>query len=89
MNAKRGREYDVKNMIKAAWQKGKGFDDVFCDSKMASNLKANAYKTNDKTSSHVWSRGMDSDKETDIQKRWAPSRLPHSTIVGSVMRCFS
>ena len=45
MNAKGGCEHDVKNRIKAAWQKWKDLTGVLCDAKMPIHLKGKVYKT--------------------------------------------
>ena len=44
MHAKGGSEQDVKNRIKAAWQKWKDIEGVLCDAKMPKYLKGKAYK---------------------------------------------
>jgi len=47
MNAKSGSEHDVKNRIKAAWQKWKDLAGVLCDAKMSNHQKRKVglYKT--------------------------------------------
>jgi hypothetical protein len=45
VNAKGGCEEDVKNRIKAAWQKWKDLSGVVCDRKMPVGVKGKVYKT--------------------------------------------
>jgi len=44
VNAKGGCEEDVKNRIKAAWQKWKELSGVVCDRKMPLGVKGKVYK---------------------------------------------
>jgi len=45
MNARGGCKQDVKNRMKAAWQKWKIIAGVLCDAKMPKYLKGKIYKT--------------------------------------------
>ena len=45
MNANGGSEQDIKNRIKAAWQKWTDLADVLCDAEMLRYLKVKVYKT--------------------------------------------
>ena len=44
MNTKSGCEQDVKNRIKAAWQKWTDLAGVLCDAKIPKYLKGKGYK---------------------------------------------